>query len=88
MKFYQDQNEGRHKLIPTKLSKNESERVIDLKIYKNQYVVIKKLHMSLGNHNCNYVCTRCLIFYTSQKILTEHKQQCGEQERYKYIKIK
>ena len=41
--FYQDQNQWKHKLIPIEISKNESDKVIDLAIYKNHYVLIKKL---------------------------------------------
>ena len=33
--FYQDQNQWKHKLIPIEVSKNDSDRVIDLAIYKN-----------------------------------------------------
>ena len=35
LNFYQDQNKCKHKLIPFEVSKNESDRVIDLLIYKN-----------------------------------------------------
>ena len=38
--FHQDQNKWRHKLIPIEVSKNNSDRVIDLAIYKNHYVLI------------------------------------------------
>ena len=41
--FYQDQNQWKHKLIPNEISKNSSDRVIDLASYKNHYVLIKKL---------------------------------------------
>ena len=51
--FYQDQNQWKHKLIPIENSKNDSDRVIDLAIYKNHYVLIKKLVVSLGDHNKN-----------------------------------
>ena len=77
--FHQDQNKWKHKLIPFEISKNESDRVIDLLIYKNHYVFIKKLHLFLGNHNCNYVCTRCLTSYTGQKVIIKHKQRCEQQ---------
>ena len=43
LNFYQDQNQWKHKLIPTEISKNDSDRVIDLAIYRNHYVLIKKL---------------------------------------------
>ena len=38
LNFYQDQNHWKHKLIPIEISKNNSDRVIDLAIYKNHYV--------------------------------------------------
>ena len=80
MKFYPDQNKWRHKLLPIEVSKSESDRFIDLLIYKNHYVLIKNLHKFLGNHNCNYVCKRCLKSFTSKNLLIKHKQQCGDQD--------
>ena len=38
--FYQDQNKWKHKIIPIEVRKNESDKVIDLLIYKNHYVLI------------------------------------------------
>ena len=76
--FYQDQNQWKHKLIPIEVSKNNSDRVIDLGIYKNHYVLIKKLDVFLGDHNKKYICRRCLSSYTSENMLMKHKQKCGE----------
>ena len=56
LNFYQDQNHWKHKLIPIEVSKNESDRVIDLAIYKNHYVLIKKLDVFLGDHDKKYIC--------------------------------
>ena len=53
LNFYQDQNQWRHKLIPIEISKNNSDKVIDLAIYKNHYVLNKKLDVFLGDHNKN-----------------------------------
>ena len=39
--FYQDQNKWRHKLIPIEVSKKSSDRIIDLAIYKNHFVLIR-----------------------------------------------
>ena len=78
LNFYQDKIKGRHKILPIEIITNESDRFIDLLVYKNHYVLIKKLHIFLGNHNCNYVSRRCLKYYTSQDVLIKHKQQCGE----------
>ena len=58
--FYQNQNNWRHKLIPIKVSKNESNRVIDLLIYKTHYALIKKLNVFLGDHHKTFICRRCL----------------------------
>ena len=41
LNFYQDQNKWRHKLIPIEISKNTSDRFIDLAIYKNHYFLLK-----------------------------------------------
>ena len=46
LNFYQDENKWRHKLIPIEVSKNDSDIVIDLLLYKIQYAPIKKKQMS------------------------------------------
>ena len=51
LNFYQDQNQWKHKLISIEVSKNDSDRVIDLAIYKNHYAPIKKFDTFLGDHN-------------------------------------
>ena len=76
LNFYQDQNQWRHKLIPIEISKNDVDRVIDLAIYKNHYVLIKKLDVFLGDHNKKYICRRCLSSYTSENMLMKHKPKC------------
>ena len=40
LKFYQDQNKWGHKLIPIEISKNNSDRIIDLALYRNDYILI------------------------------------------------
>ena len=76
LNFYQDQNQWKHKLIPIEISKNNSDRVIDLAIYKNHYVLIKKLDVFLGDHNKKFFCRRCLSSYTSENMLIKHKPKC------------
>ena len=76
LSFYQDQNQWKHKLIPIEISKNNSDRVIDLAIYKNHYVLIKKLDVFLGDHNKKFICRRCLSSYTSENMLMKHKPKC------------
>ena len=70
--FYQDQNQWKHKLIPIEVSKKDSDRVIDLAIYKNHYALIKKLDVFLGDHNKKYICRQCLSSYTSGSMLIKH----------------
>ena len=74
--FYQDQNQWKHKLMPIEISKNDSDGVIDLSIYKNHYALIKKLDVFLGDHNKKYICRQCLSSYTTGNMLTKHKPKC------------
>ena len=76
LNFYQDQNQWKHKLIPIEISKNDSDRVIDLAISKNHYALIKKLDVFLGDHNKKFICRRCLCSYTSENMLMLHKPKC------------
>ena len=78
LKFYQDQNQWKHKLIPIEISKNDSDRVIGLAIYKNHYVLIKKLDVFLGDQNKKFICRQCLSSYTSETMLMKHKEKCGD----------
>ena len=64
LNFYQDGDKWKHNLLPTEISKNESDNVIDLLISKNHYALIKKLHVFLGDHHKSFVCRRCLNSYT------------------------
>ena len=77
LNFYQDSDKWKHNLKPIEISKNESDNVIDLLIYKNLYVLIKKLHVFLGDHNKSFVCRRCLNSYTCENALLNHKEKCG-----------
>ena len=61
-----------------KLVKNNSDRIIDLAIYKNHYVLNKKLDVFLGDHNKRFICRRCLSSYTSENMLMKHKENCGD----------
>ena len=76
LNFYQDQNQWKHKLIPTESSKNNTDRIIDLAIHRNHYVLIKKLDVILGDHNKKFICRRCLSSYTSENRLLKHEQKC------------
>ena len=78
LNFYQDQNKWKHKLLPIEVSKNNSDRVTDLAIYKNHYVLIEKLDIFLGDHNRKFICGQCLSSYTNENMLMKHKQKCGK----------
>ena len=76
LNFYQDKNKWKHNLIPIEISKNKSDRVVDLLIYKNHYALIKKLNVFLGDHHKNFISRRCLNSYTSENMLRIHKPKC------------
>ena len=76
-----DQN--KYKLIPIEISKNESDKVIDSLIYKNHYVLIKKINVFIGKRDCKYVCRKCLNSYTIHSMLVKHKNLCKENQQLK-----
>ena len=76
-----DQN--KYKIIPIEISKNESDKVIDLLIYENHYVLIKKLNVFIGKRDCKYVCRKCLNSYTTNIMLVKHKKLCKENQQLK-----
>ena len=45
LNFYQDRNKCEHNLIPFEFNKKNSDRVVDVIIYKNHYAPIKKVHV-------------------------------------------
>ena len=74
--FYQDKNKWKHNLIFIEISKNKSDRIVDLLIYKNHFAVIKKMNVFLGDHHKNFICRRCLNSYTSENMLKINKPKC------------
>ena len=68
------------------MSKIESDRVIDLLIYKNRYVLTRKLNVFSENHNCKFVCKNCLNSYTCRKMLSKHKEKCEQKQEITTIK--
>ena len=77
---YLDQIEGKHKLFPIEVSRNETDRLVDLKIYRSQYVLIKKLNVFLGKQVFRFIFKGCLCPYTSQGVLIIQMQKCGQQK--------
>ena len=78
--FCQDQKKCKHKLIPIEVSKNDSDRVVDLLIYKKHYAFNGKLNVFLGDHHKNFICRHRLNSYTSESILKVHEQKSGEDD--------
>ena len=74
---------NKYKLIPIEISKNVSDKVIDFLIYKNHYVLIKKLNVFIGKHDCKNVCRKCLNSYTTHSMLIKHKKLCQENQQLK-----
>ena len=61
-----------------RLAKSNSDRFIDSAIYKNHYVLIKKLDVFLGDHNKKFICRQCLSSYTSENMLMKQKEKYGD----------
>ena len=77
LKFYQDGDKWKHNLIPIEISKNESDKLLTYySIKKNNYALIKELHVFLGNHNKSFVCRGCLNSNTTEIALFNHKEKC------------
>ena len=76
LNFYQDKDKWKHNLIPIEISKIDSDRVVDLLMYKNHYVLIKKMNEFLRDHHKNFILRRCSNSYTSDNMLMIHKPRC------------
>ena len=76
LNFCQDKHEWKRNLLPIEISKNDSDRVIDLLIYENHYALIKKPNVFLGDLHRTFICSRCLNSYTSEHMLKLHKPKC------------
>ena len=74
--FCQDKNIWNYILIPIEISKDDSDRVVDLLVYKNHSALIKQLNMSLDDHHKKFICRRCLNSYTSENMLKIHTPKC------------
>ena len=86
---YSTEEDIDYKLVPLYISKNnENRRIIDLILYKNHYILLKKLHVFIGKHDNHYVCRNCLNSYSIQSELTTHKILCGNKAKSVYIPCK
>ena len=62
-------------LIPMKLSNKNSNKIIDLTLYKNHSVLIKQLHVFFGKHDSKNKFRVCLNPSSGQKVLIKHKHR-------------
>ena len=54
--FLQDKNKWKHNSIPIEVNKCESDRVVDLLLYKSPYALLKNLNVFLEDHHKNFMC--------------------------------
>ena len=86
---YSKEEDNEYQLVPVYISKNiENRRIIDLILYKNHYILFKKLHVFIGKHDNIYVCRNCLSGYTVQSEFITHKRLCGNKNKSVYIPSK
>ena len=47
-------------------------------IYRNDYILIKKVHFFVGKHEQKIICRGCLSSYSNQNVLMKIKQRCEQ----------
>ena len=85
----QNNKDEKNSIVPLYISKNNLDKtIVDLLLYKNHYLLIKKLHTLLNNrdHHQNIVCRNCLSTYPSQEKLEQHRITCLDNDAMRYIK--
>ena len=86
---YTTEDDNDYKLVPLYISKNiENRRIVDLILYKNHYILLKKLHVFIGKHDDSFVCRNCLSSYSVQSELITHKRLCVNKNKSVYIPAK
>ena len=88
LNLYQNRNKWKEKLFAIEISKNESDKFVDLLIYKNHYVLIKKLNAFLGKQDCRCFCRRCLNSYTIENKIIKQKQQCDLKKKQLVLELR
>ena len=73
-------------LVPLYISENYLDKtIIDLLLYKNHYILIKKLHLYINNsHDYKIVCRKCLSSFNNNERLKEHQILCNDKKAIKY----
>ena len=77
-------------LAPLDISKNNlNKTIVDLLLYKNHCILIKKLHAYVvSNHDHKFVCRNCLSCYGSEDSLNQHRILCLDQKAIRYVPSK
>ena len=70
----------KHKLVPLPIRRKNSDRLADLMVYINHYVLIKKLQVFLDKPDSKFICRQCLSSYSSQNVLIKHKQDVNNKK--------
>ena len=73
-------------LIPSYITKNNIDAIIDLLFYKNLYVLVRKLHCYIGNEHSPFVCGKCLTSFRTNIESEEHEFVCNAMESNRYVK--
>ena len=61
---------------------------MDLILFKNHYLLLKKLHVFINKQDRKYVCRKYFNSYHPQSGLTTQKTFCGNNDKPVYIPIK
>ena len=80
LKFNLEGENWKHKLVPVEISSSKNDTEIDLMIYENHYVLIKKLHTFIGNPKRNFISRRCLSCIEHDFVLKKHKERREQQD--------
>ena len=68
-------------LTPIHINENYLQPQIDIKLYKNHYCSITKLHCLINkSSHMKHVCRRCLSAFSSKPVLLDHIDRCQKQK--------
>ena len=85
--FSTDENND-HKLNPLYISNRMKTEEFRFFFYKNDYILLGKLHVFISKQDRRYVCRNCYNNYTNQLELTTHKRLCSINDNIVYIPCK
>ena len=83
---YSKDEDNDYKLVPLYISKNiENRKTIDLILYENHYMLLKKLHVFIGKHDNSFICRNCLSRYSVQsELITQKNYVVRKTNQYTY----